>query len=103
MVDLDRFYVACQNYEMRILMKLLPEDTCIDSRPFGNDQLQYIVDNKLTEKERTAIGLRFDSERPLTYKEIAKEMGVSVTRARQLVMSSINKVLNADGDAWTDL
>ena len=103
MVDLDRFYVACQNYEINILMKLLPEDTCIDSRPLGNDQLQSVIENKLTAKERAAIGLRFDSERSLTYKEIAKEMGVSVTRARQLVISSINKVLNADGDDWMDL
>lgn len=103
MIDLNYFKVACQDFKMQILMKILPEDSCIDVSPFEDDQLRDVIEKKLTEKERKAIGLRFDAKTPLTYKEIANEMGVSVTRARQLVMSSINKVLNADGDAWTDL
>ena len=96
MIDLDRFNMACMNFDMQLMMKLLPQDTCIDYVPFRNDQLKDVIENKMTEKERTAIGLRFNSDRQWTYKEIAEEMGVSTTRARQLVISSISKVLNAN-------
>ncbi len=102
MMDLDRFNAACIDYDMQIMMKLLPQDSCIDYVPFRNDQLKDVIEKRMTEKERTAISLRFNSDRQWTYKEIAEEMGVSVTRARQLVMSSINKVLNADGEEWTN-
>ena len=74
----------------RINSGLLETDERVVFRPFSEVDLIEFVNSTLPENERQAVRLRF-ADPQLSYQRIGVEMGISRTRANQLIDSSIRR------------
>ena len=63
--------------------------------PFTDADIERFLDTRIPEKDAAAVRMRF-SDPQATYREIAKVLGVSGTRARQRVMNSFSKFLRPE-------
>lgn len=64
-------------------------------RDFTDEELSHFIEEELTEKEQIVVKLRFSDSAP-SYRKIASQIGLSHSRPKQLVESSINRLLKIE-------
>ena len=64
-------------------------------RDFTDEELVRFIEKELTERERIVVKLRFSDSAP-SFRKIASQLGLSHSRPKQLIESSINRFIKME-------